>query len=121
MSTGTGQEPRETWRKLTGNRPALIGICAAAAMAAAGVTLAVAGVPVGEGPLPGDAHVWILRGVLMGAAFAYGWWAGQRPRRIRAEKQLDLVIARTTEALEILRASQPAAPLRLVRDEQDDA
>jgi hypothetical protein len=42
-----------------------------------------------------------------GLAFAYGRWHGQRPRRIRAEQQLDIVTEAALEVRDLMAAAAP--------------
>lgn len=77
-----GGKVRSAARAAIDNKPVTIPAAILAALALLGISLAAAGsTAMGEG--------WIIISVTVAALIGYGHWAGRRPRRIRAEEQLD--------------------------------
>jgi hypothetical protein len=105
---------RDAWRRFAANRPAAIGAAVISAFIITGLSFITAGGIAGSRSAAGNGAVWLFIAAVLGCPFAYGYWCGRRPRKIRAEEQLDMVTATALEVRDMLRGhQQPSAPAKL--------
>lgn len=105
---------RDTWRQVVANRPAAIGAGVICAMIATGLAFMITAGVAGNASIAVNGAVWLFLAAVLGAPFAFGYWAGRRPRKIRAEQQLDMVTETALEIHGMLKGAQPAEPFRPV-------
>lgn len=105
---------RNTWRQVAANRPAVIGVALISLMVITGVAFITAGLASGRTTLDSDGGGWFFAAIITGGPFAYGYWTGRRPRKIRVEEQLDEVYEKVSEVAGMMRESRPVARPELV-------
>lgn len=98
---------RNIWRRCAANKPAAIGVAVIALLVATGLAYLGDGIADTTAGAAGDGGAWLFAAVLIGGPGIYGYWCGRRPRRIRAEEQLDKVTATATEVRDMLRGARP--------------
>jgi len=108
--TSGGEQSQEIaapsiWAHLITDRPLAAGVSLVAILTLAALGCLIAAAVTQNERLADRGGIILLAAAVLGGAFSYGLWVGQRPRRIRAERQLDLVTRTAIEVRDLMRAA----------------
>jgi len=123
---GVRAEAPKPERWLAGNKPLAAGIGFIAVAMATGLGFLAGADAARDAAAAVDGGIWLAAAAVLAIAFGYGIWCGRRPRRIRAEQQLDMVTKAALEVRDLMRDAAPQetagarAVLRLIGGDCDD-